>query len=403
MFLDSKVKEIVKRILDYSDSYKALSSKVRISNGKINVEGYSFITQKPLLVSVGKSALKMAKFFLDKMKIENGIVITPKGHTNVKLPLEVLESSHPDITERSYEAGKKVINLLFKEDYDLLIFLISGGASALMEYSDISLNYLKEINHALVTSGLSIEEINIVRKHLSLIKGGWLAQYSKSPILTLVISDVPGGDLSSVGSGPTILDFSTREEAERIMKDIGLKKYIGFLKETPKTLKVKSYTFKILDIEIVLTRLKSDIENSEMLSSEVRGDAYSFGVQLAGIANTQFRVSNGRKVLLLGGEPDVKITGKHGKGGRNGEICLGFLKYIKANARLYAIATDGIDGNSEYAGCYVDNELKINSVDIHNALINHSSYELLEKYGVTIKTGFTGDNVNNVYIVDIGD
>lgn len=403
MVLDSKVKEIVKRILDYSDSYNALSRKVRISNGEINVEGHSFITQKPLLVSVGKSALKMAKFFLDKMKIENGIVITPKGYTNVKLPLEVFESSHPDITESSYEAGKKVIDLLSKEDYDLLIFLISGGASALMENSDISLNYLKEINKALVTSGLSIEEINIVRKHLSLIKGGWLAQYSKSPILTLVVSDVPGGDLSSVGSGPTILDFSTKEEAERIMKDIGLEKYIRFLKETPKTLKVKSYTFKILDIETVLKRLKSDIENSEILSSEVRGDAYSFGVQLAGIANTQFRVSNGRKVLLLGGEPDVKITGKQGKGGRNGEICLGFLKYIKANARLYAIATDGIDGNSEYAGCYVDNELKINSVDIHNALINHSSYELLEKYGVTIKTGFTGDNVNNVYILEIGD
>ena len=390
---------VIEKILYYSDSYNALKRKVKIEGNKLQIGNDVIITRNPLLISVGKSAVKMAKFFIENLNVNKGIIIPPLGSPIENVPLEVFPSTHPDITERSIEAGKRVIEVLKSEDYDLLLFLISGGASALLEYSDVPLDVLKEVNKKLVTSGLSIDEINVVRKHLSLIKGGWLAQYSKSPILTLVVSDVPGGDLSTVGSGPTLLDRSTRQEAENILRMIGLDKYVEYLKETPKDIKVKTFTYKILDVEEVLLELKREL-NGEIISSEVRGDAFSFGVQLAGIANTLSRLGE-KKTLLFGGEPEVKISGKYGKGGRNGEVCLGFLKYVRSNSVLYAIATDGIDGNSEYAGCVVESSLKIESIEIDNAVRTHSSYELLEKYGVTVKTGYTGDNVNNVYLLEI--
>ncbi|BCU69163.1 DUF4147 domain-containing protein [Stygiolobus caldivivus] len=393
--------KVINELLKYSDSYSALKDKVTIRGNIISVNSSEFVYNNPILISVGKSSIKMAKFFLEHTPIKKGIIITPEASHNERFPLDVFISTHPEISERSLEAGRKVVELLTKEDYDLVIFLISGGASALMEYSDIPLDVLKEINMKLITSGLGIDQINTIRKHLSLIKGGWMLKYSKSPILTFVISDVPGGDLTMVGSGPTLIDQTTKEDAENVLRSIGLGAYSVYLKETPKTSKVKSYVYKVLDVESVLIKLKNTFQQAEVLSSEIRGDAYSFGIQLAGIANTLSRLREGKKILLFGGEPDVKITGKHGKGGRNGEVCLGFLKYIKTDAILYAFATDGIDGNSDYAGCYVSDQLRINSLEIEEAIETHSSYELLERYGSVIKTGYTGNNVNNIYLLEI--
>ena len=390
---------IVEKILEFSDPYKALEEKVKINENEIIVDNEKFKFKKPIIIAVGKASYKMAKFFTDRLEIK-GLAVVPKG-SKINLPIKVIESSHPQISEESFKAGEEVIRFLKEEDYDLIIFLLSGGASALVEYSNAPFEVVSEINEKLVKSGLSINEINIVRKHLSVIKGGKLTDYAKAPILTLIISDVPGGDLSSVGSGPTLPDYSSIEDAKRILAKIGLEKYSVYLTETKKEIKNSKY-FLVLDVGIVLKKLKEYFgDRSFILSSEVRGDAFSFGQNLAGIVNTS---SSGLGltppyILLSGGEPEVNIQGKAGKGGRNGEVCLGFLKWLRGKAKLYAIATDGIDGNSEYAGCIVDNSVVIEDIDYY--IFTHSSYEILEKMGKVIKTGYTFTNVNNVYVLEV--
>ncbi|PVU70591.1 glycerate kinase [Sulfolobus sp. SCGC AB-777_L09] len=388
--------EIVNKVLEFSDSYKVLEEKIRVKQGELNVAGNVFKFSRLLLLAVGKSSIKMAKFFLQRIKVSKGIVITPEIYDKLE-GVEILQSTHPQISQKSLKAGERVVEVLKKEDYDLVLFLLSGGASALLEYTDIPLEELRSLNDRLVKSGLTINEINVVRKHLSKIKGGWLANYSKSPIVSLIISDVPGGDLSAVGSGPTVLDSTTVDDAIRILKKIGIELKREYLIETPKSLSAPVYNFKILDVEEVLIKLRSYL-GGKIISSEVRGDAFSFGANLAGIGNTLLRIGD-KGIILAGGEPEVKIEGKGGKGGRNGEVCLGFLKFANKGIKLYAIATDGIDGNSEYAGCIVEGGLNI---DVDKYILIHSSYELLEKINATIYTGFTGNNVNNVYLLEVG-
>lgn len=393
--------ELVNKILEFSDPYKALEESVSLNSSEIlinNSEKFHF--KKPLIIAVGKASYKMAKFFTDRIE-GKGIVIIPK-ETNISLPLRVIESTHPNISEESFRAGYEVIDLLKNEDYDIVFFLLSGGASALMEYSKAPFEVIKEVNETLVRSGLSINEINIVRKHLSLIKGGKLTDYAKAPIITLIVSDVPGGDLATVGSGPTLPDCSSLDEALNILKRVKLEKYSTYLSGTKKEVKSIHKAFLILDVRKVLAKLRNYVgHNSLILSSEVRGDAYSFGQNLAGIVNTSNDGLGFPKplTLLAGGEPDVKIEGRVGKGGRNGEVCLGFLKWLrrKAKVKLYAIATDGIDGNSEYAGCEVDESTEIADIDYYIA--THSSYEALERVGKVIKTGYTFTNVNNIYVL----
>jgi len=391
--------EVVKKILEFSDPYKALEEKVKVKENEIEVEGEKFKFKKPIIIAIGKASYKMAKFFTDRLDVK-GLAVVPRG-SKVSLPIKVVESTHPQISEESFKAGEEVLRFLKEEDYDLVIFLLSGGASALVEYSNAPFEVVSEINEKLVKSALSINEINVVRKHLSAIKGGKLTDYVKAPILTLIVSDVPGGDLSSVGSGPTLPDLSTVEEAKKILAKIGLEKYSVYLTETKKEVKNSRY-FLILDINVVLKKLKEYFGSSSfILSSEVRGDAFSFGQNLAGIANTSI-LGFGFKppyILLAGGEPEVKIQGKAGKGGRNGEVCLGFLKWLKGKAKLYAIATDGIDGNSEYAGCIVDDSVTIDVIDYY--ISTHSSYEILEKIGRAVKTGYTFTNVNNMYVLEV--
>lgn len=134
--------------------------------------------------------------------------------------------------------------------------------------------------------------------------------------------------------------------------------------------------------------------------SEVRGEARSLGAFLASIVNTRNSGLKRPFTLLLGGEPEVTVRGPAGKGGRNGEVCLSFLEWVRVpEVKLYAIATDGVDGNSEYAGCVVSGGTNVSKREIRKALEAHSSYELLEKMGAVIATGPTGTNVNNVYVL----
>lgn len=391
--------EIVNRILESADPYRALAEKIRLSQDSITIleSGFSYKFSKPLLIAVGKASYKMAKYFLERIRPVNYLVVTPHG-SNLDLE-NVIEAGHPQIDENSLRAGKLVKELLSKEDYDVLFFLLSGGASALLEDPVIPLDELRKINKALVESGLDIKQINTVRKHLSTLKGGNLAKLSKAPVISLIISDVPGNDLSSIGSGPTVADNTTIDDARRILEKIGLSSYSKYLVETPKD--VNAYNYIILDNMTVLKKLSSLLPNPLILTSEVIGEAKQLGMFIASIYNSikNYSIPFNKGTLLLGGEPEVKISGKAGKGGRNGEVALSLLLHAKGNYKFYAIATDGVDGNSEYAGCVIRGDINIPKEEIEVALETHSSYELLEKYSAVIKTGLTYTNVNNVYIL----
>ncbi|MCY0859033.1 MAG: glycerate 2-kinase [Sulfolobaceae archaeon] len=396
---------IVQKILEYSDPYAVLSRELKITPNEIHYNGFVFSFKKPLLIAVGKASYKMAKFFIERLKPIRSIVIVPKSQQVRLENAEIIYASHPYPDENSLIAGNIAIEALQKEDYDLVIFLLSGGASALFESTEMSLEELRELNKVLVNSGISINEINVVRKHVSNIKGGNLTKYARSKIVSFIVSDVPGDDISSIGSGPTAPDPYTLDQAVDILKKLGIEeKYRKYLHETQKRVE-NAYNFIILNNFYVLKSISSDLQPSIILTDQIRGEARDVGMFFASVANTSVKygtpIKNG--AILVGGEPEVTIgkNEKAGKGGRNGEVCLSFLRWINktTSVKLYAIATDGIDGNSEYAGCIVDSSLGISDKEISEGLKNHSSYEILEKYNAIIKTGPTYTNVNNIYII----
>ncbi|BBG26838.1 glycerate 2-kinase [Sulfuracidifex tepidarius] len=358
------------------------------------------LLERPLVIAVGKASVKMYNAMTEKVKPWKSIVVTNAGDAEADV---VIRSGHPFPNEESFRAGETVLDAVRKGGYTSILFLLSGGASSLMEWSDrLSPQDFRKLNEILVTSGLSIDEINVVRKHVSSIKGGRLALESSKAVFTLVVSDVVGGDISSVGSGPTIPDQSTLTEALEIMKSIDIKedKFIKALTETPKEIP-NSKAWVVLDVDKVVENVKWKL-NGISLSSCVRGEARDFGYTLSSILNNSRKRGEPLKppfTVVAGGEPEVKITGNSGKGGRNGEVCLSLARYAKGEFEFLALATDGIDGNSEYAGCYITSGHGLKVQDIEKALREHSSYEILEKNGNVLNTGLTGTNVNNIYVL----
>ncbi len=399
------MKKLIDKILEYSDPYNALRDKVSVTNNKIVINSESFTFSRPILIAVGKASIPMSKFFVERINFIDKVIVAPK---NSKADNDVIRAGHPLPDENSMKAGEKVIELLRSNDYDLVIFAISGGASAMIESSELGLEELIYINKTLISSGLGINSINIVRKHLSKIKGGKIINYVRNgaTVLSFIVSDVPGNDISSIGSGLTAVDYSTLDDAINILKKLNLHKYINYLTETPKEFKHIVKNFVILDNMSVLKRLSMDLTNSLILTSEIRGEAKDVGSFLASIYNSIDSYGLPLKrpsYIILGGEPEVTITGKAGRGGRNGEVCLSFLKYVRKNNskfELLAFATDGIDGNSEYAGCVVNEDIKLDDNEIDKSLDTHSSYEVLERYNAVIKTGYTNTNVNNIYVLN---
>jgi glycerate 2-kinase len=389
---EGTIGELVNKVLKLSDPRYWLARKVEVRGRKITVEGKSYETSRTLLIAAGKASVPMAEYFLNKVPLVRAIVVTP---VFVSLQgAEVIVAEHPVPGEGSLRAGEVVAEALKKEDYDLVLFLLSGGSSSLLELTDMGLEELRTLNERLIKSGLSINEINAVRKHLSKIKGGQLAKLSKSRVVTIAVSDVPGNDPSTIGSGPTVPDTTTVEDAKEALKRVGLEGYEKYLRETPKEIDNSDF-FLLLD---AMTVLKEGFSDWLVLTSEARGEAKSLGLFLASIANSS--PSTGLSKVALAGEPEVRVEGKAGKGGRNGEVCLGYYlgRRVKDFA-LLALASDGLDGNSEYAGCYVDGELYLDKGEALSALELHDSYGLLERYGRAIRTGFTFTNVNNFYFL----
>lgn len=407
------------------------------------------------IFGAGKATARMAKSLMETLNLEfsSGAITIPYGEKVIPDKLIVIEAGHPIPDQNSINGTKTMIDLLKKIQTQSLVFvLISGGASSLMcqPLDNVQLKSKQAITKLLLKSGASIHEINTVRKHLSKIKGGQLPRYlnQKGHIITLILSDVIGDDLTVIGSGPTVGDNSTFANAIEILKKyniwnideknvidiLNVKKVLqdgnrGILEETPK---VENKIYKrvsniiIGNNEIACKRAMNELLKfgikTKYLGSDINSEAKVFGKELAELlisshinSFNNINFGNGSFAYVLGGETVVNLNlndnsknREIGIGGRNQETIVSSINYLQSCKELkdftiICCGTDGIDGNSEAAGGLVSPltlyTIDREKIDIKPYLNSHDSGTLLKKIRSQIITGRTGTNVNDIAII----
>ena len=377
-------------------------------------ENFSYGSGKVILVAAGKAAWQMAAAAKGVLKkIDAGIVITKYAHVKGDLEgIDCFEAGHPVPDQNSFDATGKAINLVtgLSKD-DTVVFLLSGGGSALFEVPLIPGEELQDITKQLLASGADIVEINTIRKRLSKVKGGRFAKAcAPAKVFSIVLSDIVGDPLDMIASGPAYPDYSTCAEAKEIVRkyDIKLSKQAMDLldKETPKELdNVETHiTGSVRELcRAAATSAGKLGYKPIILTDELCCEAREAGSFLASVAKTKAK-ENERLAIIAGGETVVHLTGK-GKGGRNQELALAAAIGISDSTKNIAIASigsDGTDGPTDAAGGYVDTdtirELKSKNIDVHQVLQNNDAYNALKEVSGLIITGPTGTNVNDVAI-----
>ena len=367
-----------------------------------------------VLVAAGKAAWQMAKTAYECMgrRIDAGVVITKYGHVMGPIGnLALYEAGHPVPDENSFDATQKALDLTANlEAGDMVLFLLSGGGSALFEKPLVTGEVLQNITNQLLACGADIVEINTIRKRLSAVKGGRFARHcAPARIFSIVLSDILGDPLDMIASGPAVPDSSTCAQALSIAEKYGLR-----LTEDARTL-LHQETPKVLDN--VTTQINGSVRElckaaanaarelgyePVILTDQLECQAREAGSFLASILKTH--AGAGRKMAFIaGGETVVRLTGS-GKGGRNQELALAAVSGIYGipGAAVFSVSSDGTDGPTDAAGGYVDHqtasELEAMGVDICCVLRENDSYHALQKSGGLIITGPTGTNVNDVAV-----
>ena len=382
-------------------------NKIQFSTSKIDLKKFNNI----FLIAVGKSAGTMAEYVSQKIKFNHGIVVVPKEVTPKlnKKTFEIINAGHPLPNRNSLKAGKNLVEFLNKtQKNDFVLFLISGGGSALSVYpNSISLRDKILVNQELIRSGANINEIACVRKHLSLIKGGRLIQNMNCKGISFVVSDVIGDDITSISSGMTSYDKSTFTDALKILKKFSLQHTLpnstlsvlksgvnGNIPETPKKTVIKNTI--ILNNLTCLLKMKDKSKKlgyKAQLISNITGNLDQVTQMIASKA-----ITSKNNCIIFGGEPTVNVIG-NGKGGRNQELVLRLyekLKHKKLDFTFASIGTDGIDGNTKFAGSIFSTKY---NYDGRSYLKNNDSSSFFKKFGGLIKTGITQNNVNDIGVI----
>jgi glycerate 2-kinase len=342
----------------------------------------------------------------------------PEGSAAPLRRVTVHASSHPVPDQRGEEGARRILQIAEAAGpYDLLLCVISGGASALMPLPSAPLGLVQkqDITRQLLASGASIHQMNVVRKHLSAIKGGQLAKAAwPATLVAFILSDVPGDDLATIGSGPTVPDPSTAGDALGILKHYGIAFPAQALHETPKPgdaafAGVRNLIIgsNRLALDAAARKAKELGYRTLLLSSFIEGETCEVAKVHAAIAKEV--LCSGRPLrrpacILSGGETTVTVHGK-GKGGRNQEFVLAAALALEGceSHVIFSGGTDGIDGPTDAAGAYVDSSTlpraRAMGLDPRRYLANNDSYHFFEKVDALIKTGPTGTNVMDVQIV----
>ena len=368
---------------------------------------------RTVLVSVGKAAWQMAKAALDTLgSIDDGIVVTKYDHVMGELPgVRCFEAGHPVPDKNSVATTEQALALVRElgED-DTVIFLLSGGGSALFELPLIPGEELQDITKQMLASGADIVEMNRIRKRLSSVKGGKFAQAcAPAKVLSIVLSDILGDPLDSIASGPAYPDSSTCEEALAVVEKYGLRLSQEaldlLLRETPKTLdNVETYiNGSVRELCAAAAAAASDLGYEPVyLTDQLSCEAREAGRFLADILKSH--AGDGKSLAFIaGGETVVHLTGT-GLGGRNQELALSACEGISGleGAAVFSVGSDGTDGPTDAAGGYTDFEslaaLRAAGRNLHAVLADNDAYHALKEIGGLIVTGPTGTNVNDVAV-----
>lgn len=401
--------------------------------------------ERILILGAGKATAKMA-YAMEEIigdRISQGIISVKYGHTAELKHIDCIEAGHPLPDENGLDAARRIADLACTaDDKTLVITLISGGGSALIplpfdaetngERLTVSLAEKQEVTRILLACGATINEINCLRKHLSLIKGGHLARmiYPAASI-NLILSDVVGDDLDTIASGPTTHDNSTFADVNAIVEKYDISSQLpdsvrrlfklGAETKIPDTPTIKDPAFDNVDNILIGTNflsLQAAREKAKelglpvlVLSSQLIGEAREVAKVLCGIAKDAKKhglLGPLPQCVIAGGETTVTLSGK-GKGGRNQEMALAFLSEIEKNPEVtkgiyfLSASTDGNDGPTDAAGAFACNEILKTALDkglFPNAFIKASdAYHFFEKLGYLLKTGPTNTNVCDVQIM----
>ena len=368
---------------------------------------------RTLLVAAGKAAWQMAKAAVDVLgHVDGGVVVTKYDHVKGDIPgVTCYEAGHPVPDENSFSATARALDLVKGLSVkDTVLFLLSGGGSALFERPLVAGEELQDITKQLLACGADIVEMNTIRKRLSGVKGGRFAQAcAPAQVFSIVLSDILGDPLDMIASGPAYPDSSTCEQAIAIAEKYDLKlsdrarELLG--QETPKALDNVTTQINGSVRELCAAAAKTCRElgyEPVLLTDQLCCQAREAGSFLASTIKTH--IGDGKSLAFIaGGETVVKLIGK-GLGGRNQELALAAGLGIDGlkNAAVFSVGSDGTDGPTDAAGGYVDGdtcgELLAQGVKIEDVLRNNDAYHALEKTGGLIMTGATGTNVNDVAV-----
>ncbi len=370
------------------------------------------------LVAIGKAAWHMAKAAKESLveKIKDGVVITKYNHVKGKLgQIRCFEGGHPIPDENSVKGtreAEKLISALKEED--TVLFLVSGGGSALFEDPEVELEELEHITQQMLACGASIVEMNTIRKRLSKVKGGKFAKMCEpAKVYSIVLSDILGDPLDMIASGPASVDCSTSAQAREIVEkyhiSLSEKAKEAIESETPKALSNVATTVSG-SVRALCNSAKVFCETlgyeAEILTDALCCEAKDAGSFLASIGKTY--ESKGKKAFIVGGETIVHLKG-NGKGGRNQEFALSAAEGIAGckNLAVFSVGSDGTDGPTDAAGGYVDGftceKLRQKGIEIYQVLENNDAYHALEQVDGLVMTGPTGTNVNDFAVVLIGE
>lgn len=399
---DIIIKEAIQRVLPDEAVAQALK-ETQFKSGKI------------VVVAAGKAAWQMANAASTIMgnKINSGVVVTKYDH--VKAPIEKMtcyEAGHPVPDENSFIATQAALDLVSNlTEEDTVLFLLSGGGSALFEKPLIPADELTDITKQFLACGADITEINTIRKRISAVKGGKFAKICEpAHVFSIVLSDILGDPLDMIASGPAYPDSSTSEKALEIVEKYNLQlseQALALLhEETPKELNNVT-TIITGSVRNLCTAAAESAQRLGykpiFLTDQLICQAKEAGSFLASIAKS-YQNTNESLAFIAGGETIVHLTGK-GLGGRNQELALASAEGIAGltDTAIFSIGSDGTDGPTDAAGGYVDQDtmgkLANHGIKIFDVLANNDAYHALEKTGGLVITGATGTNVNDVSVL----